>query len=64
MMQSLYNGPKAKTGAVSSSSNSGKPQSGEAIDISSDESGDEGNPTKSNGKSLAKSKAILLYYYN
>lgn len=59
-MQSLYNGPKAKTGTVTSSSNSGKQQSGEAIDISSDESGDEGNPTKSNGKSLAKSKVNIL----
>ncbi|XP_023302849.2 nuclear valosin-containing protein-like isoform X1 [Lucilia cuprina] len=58
MMNSLYNGPKAKSNAANSS-NPSKQQSGEAIDISSDESGDEGNPTKSNGKSVAKTAANL-----
>ncbi|XP_065359208.1 nuclear valosin-containing protein-like isoform X4 [Calliphora vicina] len=60
MMSSLYNnGPKTKSTAATSSNTTAKQQSGEAIDISSDESGDEGNPTKSNGKSLAKTVANL-----
>lgn len=58
MMNSLYNGPKTKSNTTTSS-NTAKQQSGEAIDISSDESGDEGNPTKSNGKSLPKSIVTL-----
>ncbi|KAM7358087.1 nuclear valosin-containing protein-like smid isoform 2-T2 [Cochliomyia hominivorax] len=53
MMNSLYDGPKTKSNPATSS-NSAKQQSGEAIDISSDESGDEGNPSKSNGKSFTK----------
>lgn len=58
-MNSLYNGPKAKSNTATSSNNT-KQQSAEAIDISSDESGDEGNRTESNGKSFAKSIIILM----
>lgn len=53
MMNSLYSAPKSKSNATSTT-NAGKQPSGEAIDISSDESGDESNQSKSNGKTLPK----------
>lgn len=58
-MNSLYGAPKPKSNATSTT-NPNKQQSGEAIDISSDESGNESNQSKSNGKSLPKGMFIDL----
>lgn len=52
MMSSLY----SKSKPPSSTAAPGANKTAEAIDISSDESGDESTQSKSNGKSLPKGK--------
>lgn len=50
-MSDLYSKPKPPSSSAVPSANK---SSAEAIDISSDESGDESTPSKSNGKNLPK----------
>lgn len=55
-MSNLYN----KSKPASASAAAPNKTSAEAIDISSDESGDESNQSKSNGKSLPKGSICSL----
>lgn len=53
MMSDLYSKPKPPSSSAAAVPSANK-SSAEAIDISSDESGDESTPSKSNGKNLPK----------
>ncbi|XP_005187952.1 nuclear valosin-containing protein-like [Musca domestica] len=58
MMSDLYSKPKPPSSSAAAVPSANK-SSAEAIDISSDESGDESTPSKSNGKNLPKAVSSL-----
>ncbi|XP_073836026.1 nuclear valosin-containing protein-like smid [Musca autumnalis] len=59
MMSDLYSKSKPPPSSSAAAPPPANKSSAEAIDISSDESGDEANPTKSNGKGLPKAVSGL-----